>query len=149
GGIVVSLISDRATHRKTVALGMLPVAAAALAVLPLIHSNAVLIAALLVYGLIGKLALDPVLAAMVADATTVDAYGRVYGVFNFAGMSSSILAPYFTGFLADRTGALDIGFYVASVMLLIGMVILGSFRDPQRSIPRVGDVQGDRPAVAL
>lgn len=130
GGIVASVLSDRVPSRKPVAMSMLPVAALALAGLPLVHAKAVLVAALLVYGFFGKLALDPVLAAMVADSTEPHLYGRVFGVFNFAGMTSSILAPYLTGFLADRSGALDAGFYLAAAFLLAGMLALAFFRAP-------------------
>ncbi|WML37130.1 MFS transporter [Clostridium sp. OS1-26] len=43
-------------------------------------------------------------------------------VYNFIGMSGSILAPYITGSIADTMGSMKVGFYLASVLLLIGMI---------------------------
>lgn len=132
GGIAASALSDRAPSRRPVALAMLPAATAALAAIPLLHSRPLLFCALVAYGLTGKLALDPVLAAMVADAAEPSAYGRVYGVFNLAGMTSSIVAPYLTGFLADATGSLDVGFHLAALLLLCGALVLVATPTPRR-----------------
>lgn len=131
GGLIASWISDR-SDRKRIGLAMLPVAAAALLALPLLPSMPALMAALIVYGLFGKLALDPVLAALVADLSDRSVYGTVFGVFNFAGMASSVLAPYVTGFLADQTGTLDSGFYLAAALLVVGMGLLALLRQPPR-----------------
>ncbi len=49
-------------------------------------------------------------------STTLSAY-------NFIGMSGAILAPYITGWIADTTGSMKVGFYLASVLLTIGMII--------------------------
>ena len=81
-----------------------------------------MIVGLVVYGLVGKLALDPILIAFLAENTPRSMYSRAYGYFNFAGMLSSIFAPYITGALADATGALEAGFYLSAVLLLIGAI---------------------------
>ncbi len=44
-------------------------------------------------------------------------------------MSGAILAPYITGWIADTTGSMKVGFYLASVLLLIGMVIFITFAE--------------------
>lgn len=121
GGLMASWASDRLVQRKTVAMIMLPFAAVSLAAIPLLRSDSALIVSLIVYGLFGKIALDPVLAALVADLADRHVYGTVFGLFNFAGMFSSVLAPYVTGFLADRSGTLDVGFYLAAGLAAVGM----------------------------
>nr|WP_235425163.1 MFS transporter [Heyndrickxia ginsengihumi] len=88
--------------------------------MPYTNSFSYMIVGLIVYGLIGKLALDPVLISYIADNTPSSMYSRAYSIFNFAGMSSSIFAPYITGYLAEATGKIEIGFYVSGVLLLVG-----------------------------
>lgn len=121
GALAVSWLSDRLGNRRGVGLWMLPVAALSLAAIPLVGSYGGLLTALIVYGLVGKLALDPILIALVGDITDPSAYGTVFGVFNFAGMSASVAAPYITGLLSDMTGSLDSGFYLAAGLLLVGI----------------------------
>lgn len=124
GGLFASWLSDRLQLRREVGLWMLPVAGLALAAIPFIQSHAGLVAALLFYGVAGKLALDPVVIALVADITDRSVYGTVFGVLNFAGMSSSIAAPFLTGLIADRTGSLSSGFYFAAALLAVGFLAL-------------------------
>nr|WP_232515520.1 MFS transporter [Aeribacillus pallidus] len=82
-----------------------------------------LLAGLVFYGLLGKLALDPVLISYMAEITPSSMYSKVYVFFNFSGMLSSIFAPYITGYFADITGKLEIGFYLSGVLLIIGAVL--------------------------
>ncbi|KZM55721.1 hypothetical protein A3Q35_10885 [Aeribacillus pallidus] len=53
-----------------------------------------------------------------AEITPSSMYSKVYGFFNFSGMLSSIFAPYITGYFADITGKLEIGFYLSGVLLI-------------------------------
>lgn len=128
GALFASWLSDRLRLRREVGLWLLPLAGLALAAVPFTTSRAGLIAALLVYGLVGKLALDPILLALVADISDPGAYGTVFGFFNFAGMSSSIAAPFITGLLADASGTLDSGFYLAAALLAVGIGALALVR---------------------
>ena len=132
GALLVSYLSDRMRRRRAFALLLMPVAALALFYVPLAGSPAALFAALIVYGFVGKLALDPILVAYVADRVPTSAYSRAYAVLNFAGMLSSILAPYITGWLADRSGSLNTGFYLATALLLVGAVCMAFTRDERR-----------------
>ena len=61
GGVAMSWLADRSRNRKIVAAVMLPLCGISLMVIP-IESTPVLFAALLLYGLMGKLALAPLLA---------------------------------------------------------------------------------------
>lgn len=132
GALLVSYLSDRTRRRRTFALLMMPVAALALFYVPLAGSPAALFAALILYGFAGKLALDPILVAYVADRVPTSVYSRAFAVLNFAGMLSSILAPYVTGWLADRTGSLNAGFYLATALLLAGTLCMAFTRDERR-----------------
>lgn len=100
--------------------------------IPLLPAGPGLLAALIIYGFTGKLALDPVMAAYVADHARREQYGTVFGLLNFAGMCSSVLSHYLTGFVADQTGTLQSGFYMAGTLLVVGMVALAAVTDPAR-----------------
>ena len=132
GALLLSHLSDRWHARRALALGMLPVAALAFVAIPLAGSTLALYAALVVYGFAGKLALDPILVAYVADRVPKSAYSRAYALLNFAGMSSSILAPVVTGWLADTTGTLNAGFYLSTALLLVGMLCMALTRPESR-----------------
>ena len=73
---------------------------------------------------------DKVVAAEGADELERDreqlraesrSYGTAYGIFNFVGMSSSILAPTIAGVISDATGSLAANFYISAAVLLVGM----------------------------
>ena len=78
---------------------------------------------LILYGLTGKLALDPIVVTFVTKNAPAGALGTTLSAYNFIGMSGSILAPYVTGFLADSLGSMQVGFYLSCVLLLIGLGI--------------------------
>lgn len=128
GALALSYLSDRLGHRRRLALLMMPIAALALLAIPLSRTSAELFAALIVYGLVGKLALDPILVAYVADRTPRASYSSAYAFLNFTGMLSSILAPYITGLLHDLTGTMDVGFYLAAALLLVGALCMALTR---------------------
>lgn len=124
GALIVSHISDRLGKRKPLMYVLIPVAALAICAAVYIKDFNLLLAALILYGLFGKLALDPVLVAFVADNAPKESYSTAYGVYNFVGMCSSILAPYITGYIADITGSLTSGFYLAAALLIFGLICM-------------------------
>ncbi len=128
GALALSYLSDRLGHRRRLALLMMPIAALALLAIPLSRTSAELFAALIVYGLVGKLALDPILVAYVADRTPRASYSSAYAFLNFTGMLSSILAPYITGLLHDLSGTMDVGFYLAAALLAVGTLCMALTR---------------------
>jgi MFS family permease len=121
-GLVFARISDRLGRRKPLVAGLVPIAAASLVSIAFLHDVNQVITAICVYGFFGKLALDPVLIAAVADNAPKESYGTAYGIFNFVGMSSSILAPTIAGVISDATGSLAANFYISAAVLLVGMV---------------------------
>lgn len=132
GALFFSHLSDRTGRRREFALGLLPAAAAALILIPLVPNQGVLFAALIAYGLLGKLALDPIMVAFVADRVPRAAYSSAFALFNFAGMLSSILGPLVTGVLRDRWGTLEVGFFLAAALLLLGALCMAFTRPEQR-----------------
>lgn len=124
GALLFSYVSDRMGKRKPLAFFLVPLAAISICATVYIKDFNLLIAALVFYGLTGKLALDPVLVAFVADNAPKNGYSTAFGVYNFIGMSSSILAPYITGYIADVTGTLTAGFYLSAVLLMIGLTCM-------------------------
>ena len=122
GALLFSSLSDRLGKRKPLILVLVPVAILSMLSIIWMANMTGLIVALCVYGLVGKLALDPVLVALVADSVDENNYSSAFGLFNFIGMSSSILAPVIAGAARDMTGSLASSFYVSAALLVVGLV---------------------------
>ncbi|BFH69647.1 MFS transporter [Paenibacillus dendritiformis] len=124
GALFFGYLSDKFGRRKPLVFILVPIAALSIYLVVYTQSDAAMMFALIVYGLTGKLALDPVLVAFVADNAPKEAYSTAFGLYNFIGMSSSILAPYITGYLVDTTGSMRSGFFLAMVLLFIGLAAM-------------------------
>ena len=122
--LLYGYISDKIGKRRPVILCLLPLAACSIALLLLTESRTLMIVALVCYGFFGKLATDPLAIALIADNTPRNQLSTAFGIFNFVGMSSAIVAPYATGLLRDITGSWNSGFYVAVALLLTGIVVV-------------------------
>jgi MFS family permease len=122
GAILLSMLARRLSNTRPLIVLLAVLGGLCQILVPLTGEYSLMIVGLVVYGLVGKLALDPILIAFLAENTPRSMYSRAYGYFNFAGMLSSIFAPYITGALADATGALEAGFYLSAVLLLVGAV---------------------------
>jgi MFS family permease len=120
GAILLSMLARRLQNTRPLIVLLSVLGGVCQIVVPLTGDYSFMLVGLVVYGLVGKLALDPILIAFLAENTPRSMYSRVYGYFNFAGMLSSIFAPYITGALADLTGDLEAGFYLSAVLLLVG-----------------------------
>ncbi|KAB2334887.1 MFS transporter [Cytobacillus depressus] len=133
GALIASYISDRLGRKKPFAFILIPIAAVALWATVYIQNTALLILALLIYGLFGKIALDPILISSVSENVRQTAYGVAFSLYNFFGMISSIIAPWFVGFLADKTGSMAAGFYSAVVVLAIGFFLMMFFKEDRKA----------------
>lgn len=130
GALIFSRLSDKLKRRKLFITVLVIVALLSIIGCVYFQNFNLMIACLAVYGLTGKLALDPILVASVADNCSTGNRGTIFSVYNFVGMSSSILAPYIAGFLSDTTGSLSSAFYLSGALLLVGLVsILVLFKD--------------------
>lgn len=124
GTIIFSYISDRLGKRKPIVLFMMPLSLIAIFGIVYSTSEATLIAALVLYGFIGKISLNPILLALCADYAPRTSLSTAFGLYNFFGMSASTIAPFMTGYIADVTGSLNAAFYFAAVVTLLGVVAM-------------------------
>ncbi|WKB37380.1 MFS transporter [Terrilactibacillus sp. S3-3] len=117
GAVIFGYISDRIQSKKPLIFILAILGALCQFIIPFTASYSLMIVGLVIYGLVGKLALDPILVSYVAENTPSYMYSRAFGVFNFAGMVSSIFAPYITGYFADMIGSIAFGFYLSGILL--------------------------------
>lgn len=132
GSIFFSWIADRMGKHRPVLLVMLPLSIIAIVSIVAFDSMWVLYAALIGYGIFGKISTNPVLVALVANNAPKHALSTSFGVYNFIGMCGSILAPYITGWLTDVTGTLNAGFYFAGVLLVVGTISVLFIKEDNR-----------------
>lgn len=134
GSILFSWIADRMGKRRPVLLVMMPLSIVAIVSIVAFDNIYVLYAALIGYGIFGKISTNPVLVAVVADNAPKNAYSTSFGVYNFIGMCGSIIAPYATGFLTDVTGSLNMGFYFAGFLLIIGTIAASMIKEDDPNV---------------
>ena len=118
-------LSDRIGRRR-ISLVVLPLSALTVWLMAYVQSQALLLGALVIYGLVGKLAWEPVVVAWTGDYATrfhPDAMGTVIGVYNFFGMLSAVVAPVVSGLIRDWTGSLLYAFYVGAALIMIGFIL--------------------------
>lgn len=82
-----------------------------------------LILCLSIYGLCGKQAIDPMIVPHISKDIPDRYRGTALGIFNFFGMSGSILAPSITGYVEDLYGSKIYGFYIACILLTIASIL--------------------------
>lgn len=124
GALYFSGKSDKPNASKTKIITFLSVAAFVLISLSMFAPGEVsLSVVLLLYGFLGKMAIDPVLISHLSDMADQGKVASTLGIFNFFGMSSSVVAPALTGFIIDSTGSGEWGFYIGAIFLLIGTVV--------------------------
>lgn len=131
GALLFANLSDRIHRTKLFVYILVPIAMISIFSIAFVTSRTLLIIALITYGLTGKLALDPILVAFVAKNAPKGSLSTALSAYNFIGMSSSILAPYVTGWITDQFGSMQIGFYVSSVLLLIGIIVFSFTREDE------------------
>ena len=124
GALLFSRLSDKFQKSKPFIFILVPLAAISIIAVANIQNHTGLIIALIAYGLFGKLALDPIMVAFVTKHAPSVSLGTALSAYNFIGMSSSIIAPYVTGWLVDIVGSMQISFYISGVLLLIGLLFI-------------------------
>lgn len=110
--------SDRIGSRRKILIAVLPLSALCFLMIPQ-EGIAWLVAGLVLYGVTGKLTVDPLLVAYVADALPKSQYATAFGILNFASAIGTVTAPAITGMLADLTGSFNAGFYLAFALQLM------------------------------
>lgn len=124
GALYFARMSDQKRDKKANIILFLEVTSFVLiAVSMFAPSTTTLAIILLLYGFLGKMAVDPILISYVSDQADKKALATTLGTFNFFGMSSSVVAPALTGYIMDQTGSGVWGFYLGAILLLVGSVI--------------------------
>ncbi len=123
GALFFARMKDKIGSTKKMMMLLIPLALLSVFLMAYVTDKTLLIAVLILYGLTGKLALDPILISYVNAFAPKGSLSTTLSAYNFIGMSGSILAPYVTGYLADSVGSMQIGFYVAAVLLGMGLLL--------------------------
>jgi len=123
GALFFAGLSDKKRDRKAEIILFLEIAAFVLVGVSMFAPDTTTFAVvLLLYGFLGKMAVDPVLISYVSDQADKKNMATTLGTFNFFGMSSSVVAPALTGYIIDKTGSGVWGFYLGAILLLIGSI---------------------------
>ena len=121
GALFFSAMSDKKRDKKNGIILFLEISAFVLVAVSMFAPNATILAViLLAYGLLGKMAVDPVLISYMTDRADKKSVATTLGTFNFFGMASSVVAPWLTGLIMDATGSGEMGFYLGAVLLAVG-----------------------------
>lgn len=128
GALFFAGLSDKRREDKNKIIIFLESSAFVLVAVSMFAPNALILSVvLLLYGFLGKMAVDPVLISYVSDRASKDKLATTLGTFNFFGMSSSVVAPALTGYIIDTTGSGEWGFYLGAVLLIVGTVLFTIF----------------------
>lgn len=124
GALFFAHMSDKKRDKKSLIIIGLEIVTFVLVAFAMKAPDATVLAIILLsYGFLGKMAVDPVLISFISDNANKKDLAKTLGTFNFFGMSSSIIAPALTGFIIDKTGSGELGFYIGAGLLLIGTII--------------------------
>jgi len=77
---------------------------------------------LLMFGGLAVWSFFPPFYAILADHVPKKILGTTFGAANTVGFMASLVAPWCTGYLRDQTDSFSWGFYVAGVVLLLGLI---------------------------
>ena len=134
GALIFSRIADIRSHRKIELVVILEIlAAVSLLVTVMTTNKTLLIMGLLAYGFFGKVVVEPIIIAWLGETIPRKGLATTLGVFNFLGMSSSVIAPSLTGKISDLTGSKMDAFYIAIVILVIGTSIFYLVNRPKKA----------------
>lgn len=134
GALLFARINDKTGATKKLVFLLVPLAILSVFAIAFVTNRTLLISVLILYGLTGKLALDPIMVTFVTKHAPKSALGTSLSAYNFIGMSGSILAPYVTGYLADTSGSMQVGFYLSCVLLAIGLFLF-AFLAKEETLP--------------
>ena len=102
GALFFSRIADKIPHKKTTIIMLLEILAASVLFMTITTNNQViLIIGIMAYGFFGKLAVEPIIISWLGQFAPKKSIATTYGVFNFFGMSASVIVPSVTGMISD------------------------------------------------
>ncbi len=118
----LSRLSDK-IGRKRLSLTLFPLASVSILAMANAESVEMLLAALLAYGMVGKLTWDPIQVAWLSDivhASKPDVLGTAVGMLGLIGISAAMVGPILSGFIRDITGSLVGAFYLGAAIVMCG-----------------------------
>lgn len=119
GALACSRLADRKPQRKIpLIIALELIASIGLAIILHATSLSMIIVGILLYGLFGKLAVEPILISWLGRYISPWSTATALGILNTFGMSGSVIAPLLTGALNDATGIPETGYYVAVAIVL-------------------------------
>jgi MFS family permease len=125
-GLACGRLSDR-VGRWRLSFWCFILATLSLVALALVHQEGLIVAAILLFGLTGKWAVDGVVLAWLGDRVTAQypgAVGSVMGFNNMCRMIGGMLAPVAAGALLDLSGSLSGAVLVAAASQAIAGAIV-------------------------
>lgn len=123
GGLYFARLSDRQPGRKNQIVVFLEIMSVLIVCAAMMApGTALLAAALLLYGFLGKISVDPVLISCISDFADAGDLALALSIFNCCGMSGSIIAPILTGWIKDVSGSGVWGFYIGAALLTAAAV---------------------------
>lgn len=124
GALVFSRIADMIPHKKVpIIIGLELMAAAMLFFMIETKSQSFVVVGIILYGFFGKLAVEPIIISWLSQFTSRKSVATTYGVFNFFGMTASVIVPSLTGKITDVAGSMIYAFYLAIGIILVGTTI--------------------------
>lgn len=124
GALLFSRISDEFPKKKTLIIIILEVIAACMLFFMVTTKNqSLVVAGIMAYGFFGKLGVEPIIISWLGKFAPKKSVATTYGLFNFFGMSSSVIAPTLTGFVSDNFGSKIYAFYLAIIINIMGTIL--------------------------
>lgn len=124
GALIFSRIADGIPMKKVQLIIVLEILAASVLFLTVTTTNqTILVIGIMAYGFFGKLAVEPIIISWLGESAPRGSVATMYGVFNFFGMSSSVIVPSLTGKISDITGSKLYAFYLAIVIIGFGTLL--------------------------
>lgn len=124
GALVFSRLADQIPHKKVPIIIALELMAATMLFIMVGTANqTVTIVGIIAYGFFGKLAVEPIIISWLSQFAPRKSIATTYGVFNFFGMTASVIVPSLTGTISDITGSKVYAFYLAIGIILVGTLI--------------------------
>ena len=135
GALLWGPISDK-LGRKYLSFCLLIGAGVAIGSISMASSTTQVIAALGFYGSLSALAWNPVLVAWAGDLASLkgDGSGAAMGLLNAFAVGSSFVGPALTGMISDLTGSLESGFYMGSISLFIGAILVMFVKETKKQL---------------
>lgn len=124
GALIFSQVADKYPDKKVSLIFILELIAGLLLLLGIFTKNqSLMIVVLVLYGFFGKVAVEPIIISWLGNHIPRAKVGTALGLFNFFGMSFSIIAPSITGIISDMFSTKVPAFNLAVLIIVIATTI--------------------------